>query len=227
MLGNKNKYKWLKPFSVVIAVIILSVLLFISVDGRLRTVICDYSASTGETVLIRTVDETVSNIFSEENINYNDLVTLSRNEAGQVTSLEINVAKMNYIKSRISVRVADEVAKRERYTLAIPIGTIIGNEYTLGRGPNIKFKMQITTTVIADFESRFYAAGINQVLHQIHIKVKANGQTLVPWYRSSFKVETSVIAAETVIVGLTPEAYTEVIEAGSDATEDIFDFGTH
>ncbi|MBR2044270.1 MAG: sporulation protein YunB, partial [Clostridia bacterium] len=115
----------------------------------------------------------------------------------------------------------------ERYTLSIPIGTIIGNEYTLGRGPEIKFKMQITTTVIADFESKFYSAGINQVLHQIHIKVKANGHTVIPWYRSAFNVNTSVIAAETVIVGLTPEAYTNVIESGTDATEDIFDFGTH
>lgn len=193
----------------------------------MRNVICNYSASVGETVIIRTVDETVSNIFTENNITYDDLVSLSRDETGQVTSLEVNAAKMNYIKSQISVRVADEVFKKERLTLAIPLGTIIGNEYTVGRGPNIKFKMQITTTVIADFESKFYAAGINQVLHQIHIKVKANGQTIIPWYRSAFNVQTSVIAAQTVIVGITPDAYTNVTEAGADTIDDIFDFGTH
>lgn len=193
----------------------------------MRTVICDYSASVGETVMIRTVDNIISDIFSENDISYSELVNLSRDESGQVTSLEVNAAKMNYIKSQISVRVADKIAEKERYTLAIPLGTIIGNEYTLGRGPEIKFKMQITTTVIADFESRFYAAGINQVLHQIHIKIKMNGQTIIPWYRSTFTAQTSVIAAQTVIVGMSPEAYTEVIEAGTDATEDIFDFGTH
>ena len=224
---RKRRHKWIKPLCIIVSLIILLCTVFICVDKRLRTVICDYSASVGETVMIRTVDKIVSDIFTEDDINYSDLVSLDRDESGQVTSLEVNAAKINYIKSQISVRVADEIAKKEKYTLAIPLGTIIGNEYTLGRGPNIKFKMQITTTVIANFESRFYSAGINQVLHQIHIRVKMNGQTIIPWYRSQFNVETSVIAAQTVIVGLTPDAYTNVIEAGSDATEDIFDFGTH
>lgn len=224
---RRKRYKWVRPLCIILSVIIVLITAFLCVDRRLRTVISDYSASVGETVMIRTVDSTVSDIFAEENISYSDLVSLSRDEAGQVTSLEVNAAKMNYIKSQIAVRVNDEISKKERYTLAIPLGTIIGNEYTLGRGPNIKFKMQITTTVIADFESKFYAAGINQVLHQIHIKVRANGQTVIPWYRSTFSVETSVIAAQTVIVGITPDAYTEVIESGTDATEDIFDFGTH
>lgn len=224
---RRKRYKYIKPLCVILSAVILLLTVFVCVDKRMRTVICDYSASVGETVMIRTVDNIISDIFSENDISYSELVNLSRDDSGQVTSLEVNAAKMNYIKSQISVRVADKIAQKERYTLAIPLGTIIGNEYTLGRGPEIKFKMQITTTVIADFESRFYAAGINQVLHQIHIKIKMNGQTIIPWYRSTFTAQTSVIAAQTVIVGMSPEAYTEVIEAGTDATEDIFDFGTH
>lgn len=223
---RKNN-KALKFF--IIAVLIISFLLglcFVT-DKRLRTVITDYSGSMGETVMIRTVDKIVSDIFAEEGIDYGDLVTLSRDESGQVTSLEVNAAKINYIKSQISVRVADEIAKGERYALKIPVGTIIGNEYTIGRGPEVKFKMQITTTIVADFESKFYSAGINQVLHQIHINVKMNGQTIIPWYRSTFNAQTSVIAAQTVIVGISPDAYTNVIEAGTDATQDIFDFGAY
>lgn len=224
---RKDKWKNIKVLCIVLSIMIIFLIIFMNIDKRLRPLITDYSSSTGETVMISLVDEIVSDIFAEENISYNDLVMLSRDEKGQVTALEINAAKMNYIKSNISVRVAEEIAQKEKYTLKIPFGTIIGNEYTIGRGPSIKFKMQITTTVIADFESKFYSAGINQVLHQIHINVKMNGQTIVPWYRSTFSVNTNVIAAQTVIVGITPDAYTNVIEAGTDATEDIFDFGTH
>lgn len=211
----------------ILSVILVFLIIFIGIDKKMRPIITDYSASVGETQMITLVDKVVSDIFFEENISYSDLVILSHDESGQVASLEVNAAKINYIKSSISVRVAEEIAKKEKYTLAIPLGTIIGNEYTLGRGPSIKFKMQITTTVIADFESKFYSAGINQVLHQIHINVKMRGQTIIPWYRSTFSANTGVIAAQTVIVGLTPDAYTNVIEAGTDATEDIFDFGTH
>lgn len=218
----KKKYKLI--ISLILIIALLAGVFLIS-DKKLRRVICDYSASVGETVMIRTVDQTVSELFTDEDIKYSDLVTLCRDTSGQVTSLEVSVTEMNYIKSQISVRVAEKIAQRERYTLAIPIGTILGNEYTVGRGPELKFKMQITTTVIADFESKFYSAGINQVLHQIHIKVKMNGHTVIPWYRSSFTAETTVIAAQTVIVGMSPDAYTNVIEAGTDAAEDIFDFG--
>lgn len=224
---RRNKYLKIKRICTVISVLLILLIVFLIIDRRMRRVVCDYSASVGETVMIKTVDETVSEIFAEQNIGYGDLVTLNRDNNGQVTSLEVNAAKMNGIKSQISVRVAEKIAEKEKYDLSIPLGTVIGNEYTIGRGPNINFKMQITTTIIADFESRFYSAGINQVLHQIHIKVKMNGQTIIPWYRSSFKVETSVIAAQTVIVGISPDAYTNVIEGGSDATEDIFDFGAY
>ena len=222
----KRKGKNFRLIYIAISILLIFLIFFVSLDKRLRPIITDYSASVGETLMIKLVDETVAQIF-EEGVEYDDLVTLSRDENGNVTSLQINTAKINYIKSNISVMVAEKIAQKERYTLKIPLGTIIGNEYTVGRGPDIKFKMQITTTVIADFESRFYSAGINQALHQIHIKVKMNGQTVIPWYRSAFNLETSVIAAETVIVGITPDAYTNVIESGTDVTEDVFDFGTH
>ena len=223
----KRKGKNFRLIYIAISILLIFLIIFVSLDKRLRPIITDYSASVGETLMIKLVDETVAQIFEEEGVEYDDLVTLSRDENGNVTSLQINTAKINYIKSNISVMVAEKIAQKERYTLKIPLGTIIGNEYTVGRGPDIKFKMQITTTVIADFESRFYSAGINQALHQIHIKVKMNGQTVIPWYRSAFNLETSVIAAETVIVGITPDAYTNVIESGTDVTEDVFDFGTH
>ncbi len=223
----RKRSKFLRLLIIFILVTAILFCAVLALDRRMRRVICDYSASVGETVMIHTVDQVISDLFYEENIKYSDIVTLSRDEQGNVTSLEVSAPKINYIKSKISVNVAEQIAKQEKYDLLIPVGTIIGNEYTIGRGPDVKFKMQITTTVIADFESKFYSAGINQVLHQIHIKVKMNGHTVVPWYRSAFSAETSVIAAQTVIVGMTPDAYTNVIEAGSDATQDIFDFGAY
>ena len=43
----------------------------------------------------------------------------------------------------------------------------------------------------------------------------------------SFSVETTAIAAQTVIVGITPDAFTNVIEGagGGSIVGDIFDYG--
>ena len=74
----RKKKKSLKYITV--TVLIFSILLgsFLIVDRRMRNVLCDYSASVGETVMIRTVDEIVSDIFYEDDIDYSDLVTLCR-----------------------------------------------------------------------------------------------------------------------------------------------------
>ena len=87
-------------------------------------------------------------------------------------------------------------------------------------------QLQATATAIVDFKSNFYSAGINQVLHQILITIKVNGNILMTGYTNSFSVETSTIAAQTVIVGITTDAYTNVIEGGgSSVVGDIFDYG--
>ena len=85
--------------------------------------------------------------------------------------------------------------------------------------------LQIDTTLINILKSNFYSAGINQVLHQILIEVKYDGFILIPWFRESFSDKTDYIAAQTVIVGVVPDAFTNVIESEPEQiTGDIFDF---
>ena len=86
--------------------------------------------------------------------------------------------------------------------------------------------MKITSSVFTGFESNFYSAGINQVLHQVVIKVKIKGNLVLPWNTKGFETNTDVIAAQTVLVGVVPDAFTNVIEAdGGEIASEIFDYG--
>ena len=86
--------------------------------------------------------------------------------------------------------------------------------------------MQLTTTAFVDFVHEFKAAGINQTLHLIHIKIKIKGSFVTAWYTGGIATETSVIAAQTVIVGATPDAFTNVIESIDDNTAGLInDYG--
>ena len=116
----KRKGNNFRLIYIAISILLIFLIFFVSLDKRLRPIITDYSASVGETLMIKLVDETVAQIFEEEGVGYDDLVTLSRDENGNVTSLQINTAKINYIKSNISVMVAEKIAQKERYTLKIP-----------------------------------------------------------------------------------------------------------
>lgn len=217
--------KSIKPTLIILINIAIIFIILLIGDFQLRKILSDYSVSAGETLLIKTANEAISELLSENKITYGEIVKLSRDINGNVTSLEIGVEELNSIRSQIAVKIDEKLSKQSDYPIAIPIGTIIGNEFTIGRGPEIKFNMRLTSTVIADFKSVFTSAGINQVLHQILIQLEMNGKVLIPWYNSSFTTNMSCIAAQTVITGVTPNQFTSVNETDPDGiAEDIFNF---
>ena len=185
---------------------------------KMQPVIIRYAESVAETVMLNSANEAIVNILNDEDIDYNDIIILNTNADGTVTSLETDVYKTNYLKSNISNEISKIIANKERYDVSIPIGTFLANTYTSGLGPDIKFKMQITTTAFVDFEDEFRCAGINQVLHSINVKIRISGTILVAGYKKSINVSTTAMVGQTVIVGVVPDSFTNVIEEESDNT---------
>lgn len=196
-----------------------------------RKIIINSAKNKAVTLVLNIANRVINEQMETEEITYNDIVRLTKNNEQNITALEIDIVKINKLKSVISSEIARAVTGDNEYTVGIPIGTLLGSEYTLGFGPSVKFKMQISVNVVTDFESNFYSAGINQVLHQILIKVSIGGNLVIPWNHAGFSTQTTVIAAQTVLVGLTPDAYTNVFENYSNeedearTVDDIFDFG--
>ena len=188
----------------------------------------NYAISSAETILLNTSNDAIVEILKEENTDYNDIARLSYDSTGYVTSLQTDIANINLLKSRISNKISQIVSQREFYGIAIPLGTFFGNEFLSGIGPLIKFKFQLTSTSVVDFEHEFTDAGINQVLHKIIINIETKGFLVTTGSVDSISVNTTAIAAQTVIVGVTPDSFTEVIEdPTSDTAGIINDYGAY
>lgn len=193
---------------------------------KMNPVIMRYAESVAETIMLTSANRAIVNILGEDNICYGDIVTLNTNGEGAVTSVETDVYKTNYFKSSISNEIAKIISAEERYDVGIPIGSFLLNTYTSGLGPDVVFKMQMTSTAFADFEHIFRSAGINQVLHSIYVNIRVTGSILVAGYRKSINVSTKAMVAETIIVGAVPEAFTNVIESEEDNTAGLInDYG--
>lgn len=185
-----------------------------------------HAVSAAETIMLNSSNKAIITILENNNITYDDIVHLTNNEEGYVTSLEIDIYKVNYLKSNISNETSKIIDGKEFYSVKIPLGTFFNNDYTNGFGPKIEFKMQMTSTAFVDFRHEFKAAGINQVLHIIMIDIKISGSLLIAGYNKTISASTSAIAAQTVIVGKTPEAFTSVIESEKDNTGGLInDYG--
>lgn len=222
---KKRKKRYLVFF---LSILFLVLILVISSIFSVRGIIISIAESEASAMSINIANRVISENIKQNGIAYSDIVLLSRNSDNNISALEIDMVNINSLKGIITTNIADEIAKNSEYEFSIPIGTLLGSEYTIGFGPRIKFKMQINSSVFTDFESNFYSAGINQVLHQILIKVNISGKLVLPWQTKGFNTETSIIAAQTVLVGVTPDAYTNVIEVGDASCEDtvsnIFDY---
>ena len=193
---------------------------------KMHPVIMRYAVSVAETIMLNSANDAIIAILEENNITYDDIVKLSNNQDGYVTSLEIDIYSVNNLKSRISNKTAELVDSREYYDVSVPIGTFFGNTYTAGLGPKLKFNMQLTCTAFVNFSHEFKSAGINQVLHIIMVNIDIKGSLIIVGYNKGIEASTSAIAAQTVIVGKSPDAFTNVIESAQDNTGGLInDYG--
>ena len=222
---RRENFLQIKITAVLLAISVLITVCFY----KMRPVILRYAESAAETLLLDASNKAILDILNEQGVSYNDIVTLSREESGRVTSLETDIVKINSLKSLISNRLSGIIAGKEYYDLYIPLGTFFSSVYTSGYGPKIHFKMQLTATARVNFSHEFKAAGINQVLHIVMVDMDISGSLVITGYSGGISVSNAAMAAQTIIVGTTPEAFTNVIESEQDNTAGLInDYGaTH
>ena len=123
-------------FFIKITAVLLAVAVLLSVAFyKMRPEILRYAESAAETLLLDASNKAILDILNEQGVSYNDIVTLSREESGRVTSLETDIVKINSLKSLISNRLSGIIAGKEYYDLNIPLGTFFSSVYTSGYGP--------------------------------------------------------------------------------------------
>ena len=145
--------------------------------------------------------------IAENQIDYDDLVTLVRNEAGDITALRTNMQQMNLLKAHIMVQMEEEMYALDAGRIGIPLGNLTGLGILNGRGPKLPVKVLAVSSSGAEFYSEFRDAGINQTVHRIMMRVVLDLVLLLPGGTVSDQVYTDVCVAETVLLGQVPQWY--------------------
>lgn len=192
---------------------------------RARPIVIAYAKSHAKAQMISAFDEAVKSAVGSLDYRYSDMAVITRLDDNTVGSIEIDYQKLNILRAEISRMITEKTNAKAENILHIPIGTLLGSEYTTGYGPKIKFKMQFSQMPVLDFESKFTSAGINSVFHQIIIKANLSGGIIMLGADKTFSVELTTVVAQTVISGAVPDNFTNVIETPeSNVADDIFNF---
>lgn len=177
----------------------------------------------------KAVSDIINRVVLEELVNsgadYSTLVTLSTNSGGEVTSVQSNIVNINRLKTTVSDRVEKEIARLSELEIKIPIGTLSGMKLLHGKGFNVGMTVKPIGYAKTAIISEFSEAGLNQTLHRIVIEITAEVDAIIPGFETRVEVTSTIIAAETVIVGKVPDAYTHVVSDSGDLPGLINDYG--
>ena len=185
--------------------------LLVIMDLSFRPIIETVNAYECHEMVTRVINDAVLAELENEDADYSKLVNLTTNADGEVISLESNVMNINKLKTRIVQRLEREIERLSEIDIQIPIGTLLGIQLLHGKGFSVGMTVQPMGFATASIISEFSEAGLNQTLHRIVIEIKADVDAIIPGCSTRVPVKTTIVAAETVIVGRVPNAYTHVV----------------
>ncbi len=212
-------------FRIVSVIITLALLLFL--NGRIGTAIRTVAASRSQLYISNIVHKAVEETLRREEVDYESIVTLNQNQNGDTTALITNTIRLNELQSSIMKNIIKSIHEYDEMSVAIPLGTLIGGHWLSGLGPKVVFHLVPVGTVQTRILNSLDSCGINQTHHQIKLEATIAISSVIPGYRVRSETVTSIVLAETVIVGLVPDAYTEVYGGTDELVGMIEDYGAY
>lgn len=158
------------------------------------------------------INDAIQDQIESGEIDYERMIITEKDTAGSVTALHANIAGINRLKTEILNRVDERLLDLSVEELGVPLGSVILPELFSGCGPNLAVRVLAVRTSDAVFHNEFTAAGINQTLHRITIDINVTITILTLAGTQDVEVDSSVIAAETLIVGQVPTTYIDMEE---------------
>ena len=195
------------------AALILIGLAFI-VDLSFRPIVETVNYNECHAAVSAMITRSIAAELEREDTDYSSLVTIERDESGSVCSIESNAMNINRLKNNIAARLERELDRMSGIDIMIPVGTLTGLQLLHGRG----FDVGMTV-------SEFTEAGLNQTRHRIVIHIEVTADAVIPGFTSRVPVSASIVAAETIIVGKIPDAYTHVVAGDTDLVGLLQDYG--
>ena len=196
--------KWLRRLLVVLLIVVVS---FFLLRSRYRSVIEDLAQTQVKNTTSDLTNDAIAKQIAVGNIAYDRIVFFEKDLEGRITALKTNMSEVNRLKTDILDIINDEILALDTSGLGIPIGSLVFPELLSGKGFQIPVLIHSIRNSDASFSSSFTEAGINQTLQQLTMEVIVDVTVLVLGQTNSFTVSSSVVVAETVIVGQVPDTF--------------------
>ena len=93
-----------------------------------------------------------------QNVEYEDLIMISKDANDKITMVKSNVILINILASDIAYKIQEELNALEKRDIPIAMGVLSGIKLLSARGPSINIKVKPVGNVVTNFKSSFEAA---------------------------------------------------------------------
>lgn len=142
-----------------------------------------------------------------DNLRYEDLIRIDRDENGNVTTITANSLKINRIARDTAYLSQENLNRMSEEGIMIPIGAFTGIKILAGFGKKVNVKIIPISNVECKFVSSFTDAGINQTKHSIYLQIVSDISIIMPSKTTNLASNTQVLVCESVINGNIPSVY--------------------
>lgn len=215
-LNRRKKRRKLFIAVMLVFVPVAMLAVFIGFEIRITPVITAMAESRARNIATETVNDAVKKVLCDGNFSYDNLVDVTRDEKGQITSVTVDSIGTNTLCSAIRGEIVDSLASLGEKQVSIPIGTLTGIDILTGRGPRLNITIALSGSATTDITNQFQTAGINQTRHQMIMNIRTKIFIIMQSGNISTEIDNSIVVAETVIVGQVPEIY-------SDGTNELWE----
>lgn len=204
---------WVLTWLVAAAVMCAAVRL---TESALRPVLAAAARYQVRSQVTAAVEQWAARDLQERGVDYSDFVTITRNEAGEITALSADMARLNLLRAELSAHLLERL-EDSQLELTVPVGSLLPIEPTWARGPELHLRALALGTASAEFESEFTSAGINQTRHRLWLELSVPVTVLLPGGGEELTVDSRLCVAETVIVGQVPQTWFQTGGLPADA----------
>lgn len=148
-----------------------------------------------------------SSILNEytKQFNYEDIIHIEKDNAGNITLLKADTLKMNKIACDVAIDSQKQLMALGSTGIKVPVGYIFENNLLAQFGPRVSVHMQPIGYIETKYKSEFESAGVNQTRHKIYVEIQVKLRIIIPMKKEDIEVKNEVPIAETIIVGKVPD----------------------
>ena len=178
-----------------------------AVNGAVRAPVISFALEKARAMALSALNEAAICVLESGEIS---LPALEKTEEGGCLVITSDQALLNIAAAHITREAQRRMEALASGSTAVDLGTASGFVPLSGSGPRLEIRFSPLGSVSSDITASLRPAGINQSLFSVELRLSASVRVFIAGADRELEIESTVPLQRTVLVGQTPQVYTNV-----------------